>query len=171
MAISGPDRTEAADFYFTYIDRVVGEDVLAALERQIEEVTSFCGGVTEERSLHSYALGKWSMREVLSHMNDTERVFSFRAFWFARGLEGDLPSMDQDSCAKTARGNDRSLASHAEEFRALRLSSLALFQNLQADAWTRSGIASGSRVTVRALAYICAGHVVHHLGVLRGRYR
>lgn len=171
MDISAPDRTEAADFYFTYIDKVAGEDVLAVLERQLEDVRSLRASITEERSLHSYAPGKWSAREVLSHMNDTERVFSFRAFWFARALEGELPSMDQDAGAKTARGNERSWASHGEEFRALRESSLALFQSLPADAWIRSGIASGSRVTVRALAYICAGHVAHHVGVLLDRYR
>lgn len=94
MVISAPDRTEAADFYFTYIDKVAGEDVLAVLERQLEEVRSFCSGITEERSLHSYAPGKWSVREVLTHLNDTERVFSFRAEAMSRCARSPTSARD-----------------------------------------------------------------------------
>lgn len=169
-AVGAPARTEAVDFYFTYIDKVAGDDVVAVLEQQLAEVATFCATISEEQSLRSYATDKWSMREVLSHMNDAERVFSFRAFWFAREFDGDLPGMDQDEGAKRSRANDRSWASHVEEFRALRESTLGVFHNLGDEAWSRGGIASGSHVTVRALAYICAGHVTHHLGVLRDRY-
>ena len=127
-------------------------------------------GISEEKSLHRYAPEKWSIREVLSHMNDCERVFVFRAFWFARGFSDPLPSFDQEVCVAAAKANEVSWASHMEEFRVLRLASLLFFRNLPAEAWERKGIASDNSFTVRALAYILAGHVTHHTTVIRDRY-
>ncbi|HLN58016.1 MAG TPA: DinB family protein, partial [Thermoanaerobaculia bacterium] len=105
-----------------------------------------------------------------SHVNDTERVFVSRAFWFARGFDSPLPSFDQDISAAAARADEVSWASHVEEFRAIRLATLAFFRNLQGEAWSRSGIASGNPFSVRALAYITAGHTSHHAAILRERY-
>ncbi len=110
------------------------------------------------------------MRELLGHVNDTERVFMFRAMWFARGFTDPLPSFDQEIGFKAAESDQVSWASHIEEFRAIRSATLAFFRNLPADAWLRSGIASDNSVTVRALIYIVAGHVAHHLAILRERY-
>ncbi len=107
----------------------------------------------------------------MCHVNDTERLFAFRAFWFARGLESPLPSFDQDAAVPLAGADERSWASHIEEFQTVRAATLTLFRNLPDDAWTRRGVASGNPFTVRALAYICAGHVAHHVGVLKDRYR
>ena len=163
------DRTEAAEYYFKYIDKVQG-DVRHVLEAQLPETVTFLRSISEEQSLHRYAPGKWSMREALSHVNDTERVFVFRAFWFARGFEGPLPSFDQDVAVPTAAADERSWSSHVEEFQAVREATLALFTHLPEAAWTRRGIASGNPVTVRALAYITAGHVEHHIQILRERY-
>jgi hypothetical protein len=165
-----PVRGEAADYYFTYIDQVADGDVLAAMEHQLGATTALLRQVTGDRSLHRYGPDKWTIREVASHINDTERVFAFRAFWFARGLAEPLPSFDQDAAAPHARADDREWESHIEEFAAVRGASIALFRNMPADAWTRSGIASGNAFSVSSLAFITVGHVAHHVRILRERY-
>jgi hypothetical protein len=165
-----PQRTEAASYYFTYIDLVSGDDILQAIEAQLDDTSKFLSGVSEEKSLYRYAPDKWTIRQVVSHLNDTERVFAFRAMWFARGLSEPLPSFDQNIASNADGADNRSLASHVQEFRKIREATIALFRNLPAEAWVRSGVASGNSVTVNALAYIIAGHVAHHAAILRERY-
>jgi uncharacterized damage-inducible protein DinB len=165
-----PQPNEAAAYYSLYIDRVPSDDVVDVLATQLEETVDFLSEISEDQSLHRYAPDKWSMRELLGHVNDTERVFMFRALWFARGFQDPLPSFDQEIGFKAAESDKVSWASHVDEFRAIRSATLAFFRNLPEDAWLRSGIASDSSVTVRALAYIVAGHVSHHLAILRERY-
>jgi hypothetical protein len=165
-----PDRTEAAEYYFTYIDQVVPGDICSILETQRAEIPALLHGISDDQSLVRYAPDKWSIREVLSHVNDTERVFVFRAFWFARGFDSPLPSFDQNVAVSTAGADERSWRSHVEEFRAVRTATVAFFRDLPADAWARRGVASGNPFTVRALAYLAAGHVSHHSKVLRERY-
>jgi hypothetical protein len=166
--IPRPDTTEATPYYFTYINLVTGDDPLAALEAQLNE--PLLSSISEEKSLHRYAPDKWSIRQVLNHVTDTERAFAFRALWFARGFDTPLASYDQNVAAAGAEADRVSWAAHVEEFRRVRLATLSLFGNLPAEAWTRSGIASENRFTVRALAYIIAGHFAHHVGVVRERY-
>jgi len=168
--LTRPDRSEAADFYFTYIDKVPEGDVRRLLADQAADVLTLLRGISDERSLQRYAPGKWSIREVVSHMNDAERVFSFRAFWFARGFETPLASFDQEVAVPLAFADAREWGSHLDEFAAIRAATVALFGEMHESAWNRRGIASGKPVTVRALAYISAGHVAHHLDVLRTRY-
>lgn len=167
-----PEPSEAAPYYFTYIDRVDRrqDDIVGLLERQLEETLALLSGISEERSLHRYAPEKWSLRELLNHVSDTERVFLFRALWFGRGFDSPLPSFDEKIGAAGARADEIPWARHIEEFRAVRLATLAFFRNLPAEAWTRSGTASGFSFTVNALAYITAGHVAHHIAILRERY-
>jgi hypothetical protein len=165
-----PQRTEAAPFYFTYIDRITGDDILETMKAQLDDTAAFLASITEGRSLFRYAPDKWSIRQVMNHVNDTERVFAFRALWFARGFSEPLPSFDQNISANVARADEHSLASYVQEFRNVREATLSLFRNLAAEAWTRSGVASGNAVTVNALAYIIAGHVAHHVTILRERY-
>jgi len=164
------DRTEAAEYFFTYINQVPEGEIGRILEAQGRETVQLLSGISEERSLHRYAAGKWTIREVVSHINDTERMFTFRALWFARGFDSELPSFDQDVAIRTAGANDRAFLSHVDEFRAIRAATLTLFGDLPADAWTRRGKASGNPFSVRALAHITAGHVAHHLRLLRERY-
>jgi uncharacterized damage-inducible protein DinB len=140
------------------------------LATQFEETVDLLSDISEEQSLYRYATDKWSMRELLGHVNDTERVFTFRALWFARGFQDPLPSYDQEVAVAAAESDKVSWASHIDEFRAVRSASVALFRNLPAEAWLRSGIASDNSVTVHALAYIVAGHASHHLAILRERY-
>ena len=165
-----PQPNEAASYYSLYIDRVTSVDIVTELATQLDETVAFLSAISEEQSLHRYASDKWSMRELLGHVNDSERVFMFRAMWFARGFQDPLPSFDQEVGFKAAESDKVSWASHIDEFRAIRSATLALFRHLPEDAWLRSGIASDSSFTVRALAYIVAGHVSHHVNVLRERY-
>jgi hypothetical protein len=165
-----PDRTEAAEYYFTYIDQVPAGEIRGVLEVQLVETLALLRDISEEQSLFRYAPEKCSIRQVVSHVNDTERVFAFRALWFARGLHDPLPSFDQDEAVSAAGADERSWRGHVEEFRTVRASTLALLQHLPPEAWTRRGVASGKPFTVRALAYISAGHVSHHAKILRERY-
>jgi len=169
-AVNRPERGEAADYYFTYIDKVPEGDIVRTLESQLPDTVALLRGIGEDQSLHRYAPGKWTIREMLGHVNDTERLFVFRAMWFARGLEAALPSFDQDAAVPASGADERSWRSHVDEFDAIRASTLAFFQNLPPDAWMRRGTASGHPITVRALAYIIAGHVAHHVHIIRERY-
>jgi hypothetical protein len=170
MIATAPDRTETAEYYFTYIDKVAAGDIRAILELQEGETLAFLRGISEEDSLRRYAPDKWTIREVLSHVNDAERVFVFRALWFARGFDTPLPSYDQNIAISAAGANERPWASHVDEFRTVRAATLTFFRSLPPDAWMRRGVASGNPFTVRALAYIVAGHVTHHTNILRERY-
>lgn len=168
--IERPVSTEAAPYYSKYIERVPNGDVMQVLAAQLDEATAYCSGISEERSRHRYAPEKWSIREVWSHITDTERVFAFRAFWFARGFEAAMPSFDQEVAMRASGAEDIDWPAHIEEFRRVRLSTISLFENLPAQAWGRRGIASDNFVSVRALAFITAGHFAHHLALLRERY-
>ena len=166
-----PDRTEAAEYYFTYIDQVPeGVDVCDVIDAQLPETIALLSSITDEKSFHRYAPDKWTVREVVGHLIDTERLFVFRAMWFARAFDSALPSFDQNVAIDHAGSNDRDWAGLIDEFRALRQASIAFFRTLPSEAWSRRGIASGYPFTVRALAYMTAGHVTHHARILRERY-
>jgi len=165
-----PLESEAAKNYFAYIDRIASDDVVSVLEDQINEGLDFFAGIPEEASLARYAEDKWSMREMLNHINDTERMFAFRALWFARGLSSPLPGFDQDAAAAASEANGMPWAAHVEEFRRVRLATVSLFAALPPEAWMRRGTADGNPFTVRAIGYVIAGHFAHHLTLLRERY-
>ncbi|HJZ52430.1 MAG TPA: DinB family protein [Candidatus Acidoferrales bacterium] len=168
--MSLPGRDEAAPYYFTYIDRIASDDIVSVLTNQLQEVPAFLSQISEEKSLHRYAPEKWSIRQVLNHVNDTERTFAFRALWFGRGFSEPLASFDQNTAANGARADDYSWASHVTDLRDVRNATLSLLQNLPEEAWSRKGVASGNAVTVRALAYIIAGHLLHHIAIVQERY-
>jgi hypothetical protein len=163
-------QDEAAEYYFTYINQVPDGDICVILQTQLDETLALLNAISEERSRHRYAPGKWTIKEVANHLNDTERVFTFRALWFARGFPDPLPSFDQNIAIAGVGAEVRPWRSHVEEFRAVRLATLPVFQSLSPEAWLRRGVASGHPVSVRALAYITAGHVAHHARILRERY-
>jgi DinB superfamily len=165
-----PERTEAASYYYTYIDRVKSPDITRELETQLHDTLPFLQAISEEKSLSRYAAGKWSIRESWSHVNDTERAFVFRALWFARGFATPLESFDQEISSRGAEADRVSWAAHIEEFRAVRLATICFFRNLPPGAWMHTGIASGNPFTVRSIAYIIAGHVAHHRALFEERY-
>jgi DinB superfamily len=168
--MSRPERSEAASYCFTYIDRIPQDEIVGVMESQLDDVAIILGSISDEKSLYRYAPEKWSFRQVLSHVNDTERAFAFRALWFARGFHDPLPSFDQNISVNAARADEYSWASHVAEFRDVRRASLALFRKLPDEAWGRSGVASGNLVSVNALAYIIAGRLAHHVAILYERY-
>jgi hypothetical protein len=168
--MSVPAKDEAAAYYFTYINRIAEDDIVGVMERQLGEATQLFSTISEDKSLHRYAPEKWSIRQSLNHVSDTERTFAFRALWFGRGFSEPLAGFDQNVGVGGARADEYAWARHVEEFGDVRRASLALFRNMPAEAWKRSGLASGNLVTVNALAYIIAGHCEHHLAILRERY-
>jgi len=165
-----PDPGEAAAFYSTYMDRIASPDILTVLDAQSGEILPLLGRISEEKSLHRYAPGKWSIRELWNHVNDAERVFLYRALWFARGFDGPLPSFEQEVAVRAAGAYAIPWAEHVQEFRAVRSATLLFFRHLPAEGWKRTGVASGNPVSVRALAYIIAGHAAHHRAILEERY-
>jgi hypothetical protein len=165
-----PESSEAAPYYFTYINQVQGDHPVRVMEAQLDEALPILSQITEEKSLHRYAPDKWSIRQLLNHVSDTERVFAVRALWFARRLNSPLPSYDQDIASAGAAADGIPWAAHVEEFGHVRRASIALFRNLPNDAWLRSGTASEKQFTVRAMAFITAGHWAHHLNILQEKY-
>ena len=165
-----PQPTEAAPYYSKYIDLVTTDEIVPAFESQMDEIIPFLEAISEEQSLHAYEPGKWTIREVLNHVNDGERLFLYRAFWFARGFQDALPSFDQDVAVQSAQANNSSWADLVQEFRNIRLATISFFKSLPDEAWSKTGVASDYSFTVRSLAYIIAGHVAHHRNVLAERY-
>ena len=167
---SRPQRGDAADYYFTYIDQVPDGDILDLLVDQGRTVVAELRAVPDARSLHRYAPGKWRLRDVVNHLSDCERLFQMRAFWFARGFDSPLPSFDQDVAVSNAGAEGRAWRDLVDELAAVRASTIPFFRALPTAAWDRRGVASDNPFTVRALAYMCVGHVAHHLAIVRDRY-
>ena len=165
-----PTANDAADYYFGYINLIQDEDIVSVFKSQLGQFKTFLDEISDEKSLSRYAPDKWSIREMVNHINDGERVFLHRAFWFARGFKDAMPSFDQDICVEAAGAHDTPWTSLKEEFVNVRLSTISFFESLSPEAWTRGGIASDNPVTVNGLAYIIGGHVAHHRNVLAERY-
>lgn len=170
ITVRRPSTTEYAPFYAGYVAGVPDGDLIEHLERQAEKTVALLGAISEEKSQHRYAPGKWTIREVLGHVIDGERVFTYRALTFARGDTGPLPSFDENAWAATSNAGRRDMKELLVEYRAVRAATVALFRSFGEDDFARSGTASKNPVTVRALAYIVAGHELHHLKILRERY-
>ena len=165
-----PETDEYAPYYEGYVSLAPERDVLGALERQAAETLALLRSLPEELGSHRYGEGKWSVRQVVGHMNDTERVFAYRALAISRGERQPLPGMDQEEYMAGSDFDARTLRDLADEFEAVRAATLHLFRHLSPEAWARRGTASDNEVTVRALAYIIAGHEAHHVRILRERY-
>ena len=165
-----PDATEYAPFFHGYISGVPEGDVLTLLRDSRREIVDTLAAVPESRGGFRYAEGKWSIREVIGHLSDAERIFSYRALRIARGDATPLPPFDENTYVPTANSEARTMASLLTEFSIARESSALLFESLAEDAWVRRGTVSGKEISVRAIAYIMVGHPLHHLRILRERY-
>src|SRR5437016_4975071 len=165
-----PTETEYAPYYQGYIAHVTEDEILPVLRSQLDELDVLLGRVAPEHETYAYAEGKWSIREIVGHLIDTERVFGYRAFCIARGERQNLPGFDQNDYMLTAPYDQIDLEDLLSELRLVRLSNIAMLRNLDDEAWLRTGMANDSPVSVRALAFIMAGHVRHHLGGLSQRY-
>lgn len=168
--ITRPAPDEFAPFYAPYIGALQEDDALEALEHGLQAMTSLLASVPPEREDFRYAPGKWSIREVVGHILDGERVFATRALTFARGDEGPLPAFDENVWARHSNAGSRPVADLAEEFALLRRANIAMIRSLPEDAPLRRGTASGHPVSVRAVLWIMAGHEAHHRRILEERY-
>ena len=167
---SPPAEGEYAPFYAGYVGLASKGDLLTRLEAQIHEVSGLLRGLSEEEALSRYGPGKWSVKEVAGHLADTERIMAYRALRIARGDATPLPGFDENTFVASANFDARPLPSLVEEWETVRRGTLLLLRSLDGEAAARAGTASGAPITVRALAYIIAGHVAHHLEILRTRY-
>lgn len=168
--IERPAADEFAPYYGTYINLVPGGDLRDVLRSQLHEAVATLSGATEAQGNRAYGGGKWTLKEVLAHVCDTERVFSYRLLRIARGDVTPLPGFEQDLWVPTSDANARSVQAHVLELTAVRASTLLLMEGLPAEAWTRRGTASGHSVSARAMAYIAAGHERHHMRIVREKY-
>jgi hypothetical protein len=169
--IHRPDVDEHAASFAEYVGRIGDdEDIVDVLVAQRNQLLAWLEAVAETRGDYRYAPNKWSIKEIVGHLCDTERVFAYRALRIGRGDKTPLPSFDDQDYVAEVRAGDRTLAGLAAEWGDVRQATIALFRNLPAAAWQRWGTASENPISVRALAYIIAGHVRHHLEVLEARY-
>lgn len=169
-ALGRPEAGEYNEYYARYIALVPEGDIVDTLAREMEATQALLASLPAEREEYRYAPGKWSVREVVGHLVDTERVFAFRALWFARGGAGEMVGMDQEAWARASSAGARPLAELAEEWRALRRANVLMFGAFTPEDGARRGIASGYEVTVRALAWMIAGHELYHRAMIRSHY-
>jgi hypothetical protein len=165
-----PEAGEYAPFYQGYIALVSGDDVVGALESQRLHTMQVLSARSEREGNFRYAADRWSVKEVVGHLADSERVFAYRAMRIARGDQTPLSGFEQDDYVKSGGFGERRLTDLAEEFAAVRSGTIALFRSLNEAAWTRRGVANKAEVSVRALAFITAGHELHHQRILEERY-
>lgn len=165
-----PSPDEYPPFYAGYIGKVPDGDVIEAMIGGAEIAAALLHDIDEEQGEHAYAPGKWTLKEVLLHCADAERIFAYRALRIARGDQTPLPGWDEQAYTPQSGAKDRTMASILDELESVREATVTLFQGLPADAWERKGNANGKEITVRAIAWITAGHLLHHLGIVQERY-
>jgi hypothetical protein len=165
-----PRADEYAEYYGKYVSLVPEGDIVETLSKQSGETLAMLRSIPEERAGHAYGPGKWSIRQLVGHVIDTERIFAYRALAIARGERASLPGMEQDEYMEHASFDGRTLESLCEEFGHVRRANVLMMRGFDAEAWARRGVASDNEVTVLALAHIIAGHELHHVNVLRARY-
>lgn len=168
--IPRPGAEEFAKHHQKYIDLVPIGNLLEIMAQQGMEFVTFVKSIPEGRASFRYEPSKWSVAQVLGHVNDAERIFTYRALCFSRGETAHLPSFDAEVYAQASTDNQRSLANIAAEFEAIRRATLAFFYNMTESTLSKSGVASGNSITVRALAYVAVGHCFHHAAILKERY-
>jgi DinB superfamily len=168
--IGRPTPSDYPAFYETYVSLVQNSDPIAQLEQQLEDTLNLLRGISETESQMRYAPDKWSLKQVLGHMIDTERVFSYRALWFARGDQTPLPGFDQNEFMENSRFDALVWTDLIGEFEFMRRANLLAFKSFDEAAWNRAGSASGGRFTTRAKIYAIAGHELHHVRIIREKY-
>jgi hypothetical protein len=165
-----PETNEFDPYYDTYISLVADDDIITVLDSQTAELSRLISGVPDEKGAFAYADGKWTIKEVLSHLIDGERMFAYRVLRISRGDETPIEGFEQDGYIENSNANNRAFAELLEEFGLLRKANILLLKNLSDEASRRIGTASEKQVSVRALVYIMAGHIKHHINILNQRY-
>lgn len=170
MTQKRPQSNDYAPFYAKYVMLVPDGDFLEILETQLRDMRQLLEPLTDEQADFRYAPGKWSIKETLGHLNDAERVFAYRILRIARGDQTPLAGFEQDDYVKVSNASSRKLSDLLEEFNAIRRASIALIRSLDDAAWLRRGTASGKEVSVLAIAFIIAGHTLHHRAIFEEKY-
>ncbi|GFZ95408.1 hypothetical protein GCM10008018_47240 [Paenibacillus marchantiophytorum] len=165
-----PNHEEYSPYFEGYISQVPEGDYQAFLQSQLDEIIGIYAQMTDEQALLRYAPGKWSLKELLGHITDTERVMSYRMLRIARGDTTNLPGFDQDVFIANAAFDDIAVADLLRDFQAVRQATFTLLTTIQEAAWPRLGVSNSTAMSARALAYIVAGHAQHHLNVIQARY-
>jgi hypothetical protein len=168
--IRKPETSEYNQYYETYISLIDGGDLLGTLEEQMRETRDLFAGFPEERGSYAYAEGKWTVKEVISHLLDGERIFGYRLLRISRGDATPIEGFEQDDYIENSHANERTFNDMLCELGDLRAANLRLMSSLDESDWQRMGTASGSPVSARAIAFIMAGHIKHHLNIVRERY-
>ena len=165
-----PDPSEYSPYFQRYVDLVPEGDILAAMQAQAGATAGLLRGLDEERSNYRYAPGKWTIKQVVGHMGDSERIFAYRALSISRGETNPLPGFDEDSYVRGADFDSWPFADLVDSLAIIRRANVLMFRHLSEDAWDRRGVASDNPTSVRGLAYAILGHERHHVGVLRSKY-
>jgi hypothetical protein len=165
-----PSSSEYAHYYGDYVSHVPKENVIETLKAQMHEIYTFINSIPGDKAFHSYEDGKWTVKQTIGHIVETERVFAYRALAFSRRDPSPLPSMDQDDYVKYSNYNSRTISNLANEYLAVRISSIHLFQNMTKEMISLKGKASGSEFSVRSIPFIIAGHELHHLELIKEKY-
>lgn len=168
--ITYPALLEHSGFYSDYVQKAQAEDLIEGLTASYVYIMGLMQGLSEEQLLHRYADGKWSIKEVLVHIMDTERIFAYRALRFARQDKTELPGFDQDLYIKPSKADSRDINNILAEYIAVRNATIELFRNFNEEDLNQKGIGSGIEISVRAMGYVILGHEVHHLKIIRERY-
>ena len=168
--VGRPEPDEIPSPWIGYIQRVPEPDPVIVCAAQIEDTATLLRGLSDTDAMYRYGRGKWSIKEVVGHLCDIERIMSYRALRIARGDNTPLPGFDENAYVPAAKFDGRSLTDLVGELRTIRASTLALFRTFDTDAWRRRGTANGKPVSVRALAYVIPGHERHHVEILKTRY-
>ena len=170
MGLARPLPGEHSEGLAAYIARVPEGDIMTLLEGQMDAVASLFGGLSEAQGAYRYAPGKWSLKDLLQHFSDAERIFAYRCLRIGRGDATPLPGWEEDDYAQAAKADTRATADLLTDFQAARLASLHLFRSLSDAAWMQQGTSNGRSLTARCVPYISLGHAAHHLAVIRERY-
>ena len=168
--IGRPDTSELDEYQNAYVSNVRGDNIVAFLQQQLEEASRLLASLPEEKGSYRYGLDKWSIKELVGHMSDSERVFAYRTLAFSRNDSNALPGFDQDVWAKNANHLNVPLRDVVAEFENVRRSTLDLLRQFDAAAWTRRGTANNKPISVHALTFLIGGHAEHHLQILKSRY-
>ena len=168
--MSRPEKSEYDPYYERYVSLVENDTILDTLGAQPIKLNALFSGMPEKRGEFRYAEGKWSIKELLGHLIDGERMFAYRLFRISRGDETPIEGFEQDGYIENAHSDERPFSDLLNEFSLLRQANMLFFKNLTLDAWGRVGTANNAKVSVRALVYIMAGHIEHHLAILKERY-
>lgn len=170
LSIERPAASEYAPYYEKYVSLVPNASILSTLDEQIDKTVDFLSALSETKAASRYEPGKWSIKEVIGHLIDTEQIFGYRALCFARNDPTPIPGFDQDSYVREGQFDSYHLSDLASQFQHVRRANILFFKGLTNEAWLRRGTANDNEVSVRGLAFIMAGHESHHISIIRTRY-